>query len=356
MTFLLRLIEWLIPEKKIDGEVTKILVVDMNYLGDLLMSSPIYRAISFYLGHPAGTVAWDECKEVLFANPHTGVKHLLKDHKFWTAVKMMWSLRGRYDLVMQVNTSLKTNFLMLLTGCKYRLGYNYKHRGCFNNIRVPIAQRVAQKGNRIDECIHLLEIAFDWYIPWRKISFVPPLENKVAVHTIMEKYERPWVVFHMNCKNRRSARIWPSAYWRELAVRIHKRYGGTVFFTGVHEDWAYIESTAWEIGNSGVPTVNLTGVLTLRSLGAFLQGVNLLVCVNTAIMHLAAALGTPTVALVGETPVSVVASNVSNVQYIEDPSLGTKFAPAMDKITVDSVMAKVAKGMGARDELAPCGS
>lgn len=315
---MLCLIEKLISEESFRLPVKRTLVVDFNYLGDMLMSSPVYRVIASETVAPVDVLALDFCAPVLRANPCIDQIYLLKDMTLWTAVKTCLQMWGRYNLVLQLNTSLRTNFLMFLTGAKYRLGYNYRHRGCFNNIRVPIQTRTAKEGNRVNECLSLLEKGLGWKSESKEMIFfsLPPVDlfgkKKIAA-------------FHTNTRTTQDLRRWP--YFPELADRLE---GYTIAFTGSLEDRPYIDGLRVKMKG---PSLNLGGIFTVEGLAVFLNSCSLVVSVNSFPMHLARALNVPTVAIVGATPAEVVCNPSSQFRYIENMNLS--------KVTVEEVLHEI---------------
>ncbi len=153
-------IERLIKPKELNPKnIRKILIVDLNFMGDMLMSSPVPREIKRRCPKAQiDILAYDFCKPVLLGNKFIDNIYTVRKSAWWEAIKARFR---DYDLVLQLNTSLKTNALLVLAG-KTRLGYNYKHRGCVCNLRVPIQYRTVRKGNRIKENLHLLSRAFGW--------------------------------------------------------------------------------------------------------------------------------------------------------------------------------------------------
>jgi heptosyltransferase-3 len=90
---------------------------------------------------------------------------------------------------------------------------------------------------------------------------------------------------------------WSDAGWRALALRLVKR-GLTVVTTGGADpqERAYLDAL-W----AGSSVERLDGRLDWRELTAFLRGAALSVGADTSVTHLAAAAGSPTVALFGPT-------------------------------------------------------
>lgn len=93
-------------------------------------------------------------------------------------------------------------------------------------------------------------------------------------------------------------REWPPERWLELAVRLARP--GTVFaITGAPNEVERIEPLVAALRQAGLDAVAFVGSDGLHSVARLLQRARLVVSVNTGVMHLAAIVGAPTVAING---------------------------------------------------------
>jgi ADP-heptose:LPS heptosyltransferase len=100
---------------------------------------------------------------------------------------------------------------------------------------------------------------------------------------------RPYGVVHAGAQL--ASRRWPLERFAAVAERLVER-GLTVVLTGTA---AESEIAARLSAAIAYPTVNLAGRTTLWTLGALIEGATHLVCNDTGVSHVAAALGTPSV-------------------------------------------------------------
>lgn len=363
LTALLSLVERCIPSHPIPcapERVRKILVVDLNFLGDMLMSSPVVRALKEHFPESRiDVLGYAIVGPALQANPYIDVLHLVKRPRTRIPLGVVPALRReRYDLVLQLNTSLLVNLLMLLIGGRYRLGYNYAHRGCLNTIRVPIRARTARAGNRVDECIALVEQAFGWTVVDRRMVLRIPDEARDRVARVLQEEhlaDAPLLIaMHTNCRQDQEQRRWKGDQFAALARRLIAETKCTVLFTGGREDHAYVESIVRTVADP-VHARNLAGTLSLIETAALLKRAHLFVTINTGPMHLALAVDVPTVAIVGGTPAAVVCPSGNPLfRFLEDPALRLwdphapwqGVAPAINSITVAAVFDEVVKLLG----------
>lgn len=372
MTFFLRLIENLFPAftppVAVDF-VRKILVVDLNFLGDMLMSSPVYRSLKEHIPRARiDVLGLAPAAPALKANPFIDELHLINSAVLPSLLRSAALLRKeKYDLVLQLNTSLKTNMVLWLIGRRYRLGYNYAHRGCFNNIRIPLATRTARVGSRVDECVELLEKAFGWRIADRSMVFSVPAEAEDRMRLTLGREgiadKAVLIGMHTNCRQDRAQRRWGREKFIDLANRLVDASAATILLTGGPEDRDYVEEIARAIRPSA-RVRNLAGKLSLVEFAALLRRLAVFVTLNTGPMHIAIALRTPTLAIIGGTPASVVFPlNQPLFQYLMDPALvhwdpaksGGSYTPEIQSIRVEQVLEKIQILLTSR-EVQPAGA
>jgi ADP-heptose:LPS heptosyltransferase len=96
----------------------------------------------------------------------------------------------------------------------------------------------------------------------------------------------------------RPVKQWAPERFAETATRLAREHGAAIVLTGTADDRALTDRVA-ALMPPDVRTLNLAGAMTLPVFGGLLESVNLLVTGDTGPMHLAAAVGTPLVAIFG---------------------------------------------------------
>jgi len=329
---ILKFLSRLIPERHFDEDtyIHKVLIIDLNYSGDLLMDSVAWKMVYQNLGIRADCLTYHSSREMVKSNPYVGYIHTVSKSycsQLWMAY-MLWY--NNYDCIIHLNTSLKANFLAFIIGATYRVGYDYKHRGCFLNVRVPIERRTYCTQYRVREVIELFEKSFGWTIGTNMVFEIP-------------EYRPPLVVLCVNTRTTQDLRRWDKFHL--LADAIIEKYNASLLFVGAESDRDYIESVIGQVKNKDNC---FTPTTSLNELARLLKVANLCVTVNTSVMHLAITMKTPLVALIGGTPsIVVLPENNKLIEYIEDPNISfDEYKPFMESITVESVMEKVDKLIG----------
>lgn len=358
MTFLLYLIAHIVrafPLPAATDGIRRILVVDLNYLGDMLFSSPVYRALKQHIpGARVDALVFDVGVPALRANPFVDTVIATPSRSFLRHVAIALALRAKkYDLVLQLNTSLKTNVLLLCASGRYRLGYDYAYRGCLDNLRVPIKTRTAKVGRRTDECVNLLEQAFGWSIRDRSMIFVAEKQAEVRAGEKLAdagvKEGDALIGIHAHTRLTKHHRQWELSRFALLANTLIERHSVTIVLTGSQDDLVATEALASRI-HPRERIVVLAGRLTLQEFAAAMKRFRLFITVNTGPMHIAIAQRVPTVAIIGGTPASVVFPQGDPIfQYVMDPALLSwdptilypDYESAINSISVEDVLEKV---------------
>jgi heptosyltransferase-2/heptosyltransferase-3 len=94
----------------------------------------------------------------------------------------------------------------------------------------------------------------------------------------------------------RPIKQWDVARWAEVAARLQREFGATVVITGSAADAPLAQGLAAALP---APAVDLTGRLGVRETMAVIASLDLFLSPDTGPMHMAAAVGTPSVSVFG---------------------------------------------------------
>ena len=93
-----------------------------------------------------------------------------------------------------------------------------------------------------------------------------------------------------------SGRLWPSNKFAEVAVAINKEYGWTPVLCGSAQE---IEICNHVIKQAAIPCINMSGQTSLGELTEVIRNACLLVSNETSAIHIAVAVGTPSICVTG---------------------------------------------------------
>ncbi len=232
---------------------------------------------------------------------------ILGDKKgIFNLIKLACHLRKeQIDCVIDFEPFIRmTAMLSLLTGASQRIGFYYGDSHRKNAFTDPV---------ELNPDIHRLNV---------HMSLLAPLGIQMDVHSLKPLYIpdedrvmlRKWlyrkeiqdkhriVVIHPGSGERGKTRRWPEESFIELTGLVLRNTDSTVIFCGSENEKNLTESICRVLGNDRV--ISATGELSITALAALLCQSVLFIGNDTGPMHLAAAMGTPTIGLFGpETPV-----------------------------------------------------
>jgi heptosyltransferase I len=274
-----------------------ILVVMMSALGDVVHALPVVSALKRH--DPATRITW-----VLQPGPasmirgHPDVDEILVFRRGagWRAYpELRRQLAGRsWDLVLDLQVYFKASAVTAMARAPVKLGFD---RARARDLNWLVTSR------RIPP--HPLQHVQDQYLEFLDALGVDPrpLEWKLgpwahelpAQAAFFAGLDRPAATLVIGSSDPR--REWPAARWTALADALAGDYGLRPVLAGGTAP-GEMETAREILRRARHPVVSTMGV-PLRELVGILEGSALVVALDTGPMHMAVALGTPTVALVG---------------------------------------------------------
>ena len=109
----------------------------------------------------------------------------------------------------------------------------------------------------------------------------------------------PYLLFHAGAKEGWVTTRWPDAHWRALTQVVAAKTDMDILFVGVPAERPRLEMLASGFEESFQRRIRLRTDLSLAGLAAAVAGSRGVVCHNSGVLHLAAMLGRPTLALTG---------------------------------------------------------
>ncbi len=287
-------------------EKKRILVLRYRFIGDTILTVPFLRNLR--RAEPDAYIAWvvapgsseviqgiPYVDELIYWDPVTihadsrGMHRTLGDK--WSFIK---GLRAkRFDKVYVLKRSLSSAIIARLTGAPERVGFSTEGRGFLLTKRVPYRHDRHEVLNFLDvlraDNVAVVEDHLEAWLTEEEKSFaddflqrsgIKPGERIVAIHPFTANPPRAW-----NLDN-----------FIELANKLQQKYSVRILVFGGKRDTAAIERL---LGNIAPRPIVAIGNTTIRESMAILSRCCLLVCNDSGIMHLAAALRIPLVALFG---------------------------------------------------------
>lgn len=344
----------------------KILIVKLSAIGDVIHTLPALCALRRHW--PAARIDWvvEEAAADLVAGHPDLDRVMVSRRKAWVRDltdpgrragaraeigRFIGELRRtRYDLVLDFQALLKSALVVALARGRRKVGFGRGLEHMEHSYHV-LTERIRPPSMEVHALTRNLMMVRALGVPVAEVAYrllVTDADRAAVGKMFKEKGvegNRPLVA--INPVAQWPTKLWPEDRFALLADRLLERYDVSVVFTGGGGDRRVV---ARIIGAMRRPALDLSGRTSLKQLAALYRRARLVVSTDTGPMHLAAAVGTPVVALFGPTAAWRTGPFGSGHQIVRAPA---PCAPCfkrrcdaggcMNRISVERVLAAVDK-------------
>jgi heptosyltransferase-3 len=270
-------------------DTPRILVVALRRLGDVLLTTPLIRSVKrAYPGAVIDALVFAGTEGVLAGNPDLkNVLTIPARARLGATLELLRRIGKRYDLALSTQTGDRPTLLAALAGRK-SAGLLEADGLAAAAKRVLLSRSCVsdREQHRIADILQLADL----------IGVAPHAEvvcpagaarPALAPQSYAVIHAAPMFIY----------KRWTAGGWRQLAAALRER-GLAIVITGAPSDRAYLDEV-WQDGGHGGDVMRLDGTLAWPELSAVIGAARVYIGPDTAITHLAAATGVPTVALYG---------------------------------------------------------
>lgn len=280
----------------------KILIVNVNWVGDVIFSTPFIRAIRE--AHPEAHIACllhPRCKEVLESNPQLDEIIIYDEegkHKspFGKAMLISQLRKKNFDTAFILHRSFTKALITYLAGVKNRIGYHTKHRS------VLLTKAIEEPSDELHKVEYFLNIARSCGIRPRDNTYEFFIENsdrKTVSNFLQDNGITEMDVLVVLCPGGNwDPKRWPKENFAKLADLLVEKTGAKIVIPGANKDLRLAEDIKKMMKHQPVIACGRTN---LKELGALLERASLVIANDTGPMHLAVAMKTKVIALFGPT-------------------------------------------------------
>ncbi|MFZ4536217.1 putative lipopolysaccharide heptosyltransferase III [Propionivibrio sp.] len=291
--------------------IHRVLVIKLRHHGDVLLSSPVFSALKAHAPQVGiDALVYADTAEMLTQHPAIDNVHVIDRH--WKKrgllahVMAEWallqSLRSRrYDLIIHLTDHPRGAWISRLCGARWAVVRKVAGRGAW--WRNAFTHFVSSPRNALR---HTVEVNLD---ALRRIGVYPTQDERrlcliagsdaeARLALLLQQQNIASTPFiHIHPASRWHFKCWPVEKMAALIDQLQGE-GHRVILSAAPDasEMAMIDAIQAQLRQ---PALSLAGQLSLKELAALSARARLFIGVDSAPMHIAAAMGTPTVALFG---------------------------------------------------------
>ena len=286
-----------------------ILIVKLSAIGDVIHTLPSLTALRHL--YPDAHITWvveEAAADIVKNHPYLN-EVIVSRRKSWSKdiqkskiLKPLFNMRSlikelrrrRYDLVIDFHGLFKSSIIVLLSSGERKLGYDSLQElsGLFLNEKIPEDMNKHAVDRYLD-FLRYLGAKID------NVEFILPQSNdaEAKVQLLMSKFKLGDKKFiAINPIAYWETKLWDDENFARLADLIKENLNLKVVFTGSEK--STIEGITSKMKTEGI---NLGGRTSLSELAYIYKKARFVITTDSGPMHLAAAVGTPVIALFGPT-------------------------------------------------------
>jgi|JI6StandDraft_1071083.scaffolds.fasta_scaffold59855_2 heptosyltransferase-3 len=357
------------------GEISRVLVIKLRHHGDVLVSSPVFSVLKAHAPQvEIDALVYADTAEMLTLHPAIAEVHTI-DRKWKqlgvagqvkAELALYGALKARgYDLIIHLTEHWRGAWLVRLLKPRWSVGpaiggRNRYWQESFSHLQVLHNPLRHMAETNLDA---LRRIGIQPGLDERTYTLVPGEAAEAKLRARLADFGLQGNDFiHIHPASRWFFKCWPAASMAALIERLQAAGHAVVLTAAPSKDeqtmLADIQARLKQ------PAFSLSGELSLKELAALTQAARLFVGVDSAPMHIAAAVGTPVVVLFGPSgdkqwgPWGVASRVLVSGSHAcrpcgEDGCGGGKVSECLTTISVDRVAGAVHELLQERSGQAP---
>ena len=335
-----------------------ILVVSVNWLGDAVFETPVFRALKAnYPGARVTCLCVPRVADVLAMCPDIDEIMVYdergRDQPFFTKVSVIAKIFfKRFDAAFILRKSLSRSFMLTLAGIPLRVGFADKSWDWL--LTHVVDDSGLDQMHRSDAYLSVVECVgvSTWDRSCRLVaeeSFVRGVRESLRQKGISDQDR----LIAVNTGGNWDLKQWPAERFAELVREIYARGLGKVVLPGAARDVARVNQIA---ALSGVKPIVMAGETGIKCLAGLLTHTHILITADTGPLHLASALGTHVIAIFGPTRPEITGPRGPGCSVVLQKDVGCNRAPCyylecqdnkcMKEVSVEDVLQAIPKIQG----------
>lgn len=289
------------------GSIKKILLISITGIGNTVLFTPVIRNVRNIF--PDSSIYFLGSNQTIpVVEGSSYIDHIVlydkKNIKYWTQIKLIKFIwQAKFDLVVNAfseRSTIKFALLSYISRAKIRAGVNIKRGGNLFTHRIsPVFDR-----HELDQNLDILRSFISQKLSHDAFFHLNNSDKKYAIDFLLKykSHNSPIVVsIHPGSTPASERKRWSPENYASLGKWLVKEYSAQILIHGSESEINLANRIANQIPNS----LNLAGKTNLKQAAALLEQSNLFIGHDSGLMHIAAALDKPVIALFGPTPVQM---------------------------------------------------
>lgn len=299
----------------------KILVISLAGIGDTLLATPLVSELraNFPEAQLDALVLWAGSRDLLEGNPHLNrvfQKNLLKESKI-EALRFLQPLRrAGYDVSLNTHPQSRIHYRLIarVVGARARLSHVYDSFGFPDKLLVNRTMPQDYGRHTVEQNLDLLPLLDKKPLrPNHRLEIFLSASDREWAEEFLRQHDlanRPRLGLHAGSGGTKNLKLkrWPLERYVALLTRVRQQWPdlAVLLFGGPDED-EYLKPL---LASHESPRVVRVRSQNLRQAAALMQRCTAFLSVDTALMHLAAAVNTP-----GQVVIEAPTFNKTNEPY-----------------------------------------
>jgi heptosyltransferase-2 len=284
--------------------VKKILVIQTAFIGDIVLSSPMFEALKvIYKNGEIYLLTTPKGKELMEKNPF--IKEIIsydkkrREKRLIDLIRIIKTIkRIKFDLAIIPHPSIRSALIAYLGKIPCRVGFSKRFVDVFYNEKVKYSSNLHQVERNLD----LVYRGANKKIPHLKIYISNNDRRKANVFLKKNKILDGDLIVGINPSS-----YWPTKRWKiegfaEVADFLIREERAKVIIFGGPNDEEILKEVS---NNMKEKAIYARNIFNLRELSAVIERCSLFISNDSAPMHIAMAMNVPTVAIFGPTTLDI---------------------------------------------------
>jgi len=286
---------------KLPEKVENILVIRLDGIGDVILSTPVYEALKKRYPFAKLTIlVSSDTKEVVEMNPYVDNLLVLRNTWFTTENRIKFSeilsilrkiRKENFDIGIDLRGDIRSILLMFLGKVGFRISYGITGGGFLLNMMSVYEKEM----HEVDKNLKLIE-EFDCKVTNKRllINYSQLDEESVLALLEREHVRDDEILLAVHMGTGYPSKAWKKERFVQLLHELNKRGYGKIVLIGKGSDgidFRYI------YGRLKFNYINTVGRLSIRKLAVLLERCAVLISCDSGPVHVATAVGTPCIVL-----------------------------------------------------------